>query len=215
MVKKILLFLLLLLFLEPAFAEFRTYSNNSFSNKFNSRLRLNQPRIINSGYSNTNRPIYKHRYYCPNCHNSDYYLSRSNLNALEKYALNKTYNRESNLNRLERLENLTFGAIQDGDLLSRYNNLESAILSRPQANAKQSIINTLASYFNGTPTGFTPNIMPYSDTSNLGGFSTYPSMYSPKYTNTKFEQYSNGIFGGGWGVSNGNFGTGSSVRILD
>ena len=210
MLKNFICFLLFLFFVQPVFAEIRTYSNN-----FNSRLKLNQPKTIISGYSKNKHPIYKHRHYCPGCDNYDYYLSPKNLNALERYALNKAYTRESNLRRLERLENLAFGAIQNGDLVSRYNNVESAILSRPRVNAKQSIINSLASYFNGTPTGFTPNIMPYSNMGNLGGFSTYPSMYSPKYTNTKFEQYSNGMFGGGWGVSDGNFGTGSSVRILD
>ena len=216
MSKKFIIVLLFLLFVQPTFADFRALSGNPrLSNNFNSKLRINRPNIIASGFTKNKHPVYKHRHHCPSCMTSDYYLSRNDLNALENYALNRTYTRENSLRRLERLENLTFGAIQEGDLISRYNNVESAILSRPRANTKQSIINNIANYLTGVPTGFTPNIMPYSSMDNFGGLSTNPSMYSPKYTNTKFEQYSNGIFGGGWGMSNGNFGTGSSVRILD
>ena len=110
---------------------------------------------------------------------------------------------------------MAFGAIQDGDLITRYQNVEQAILSRPQYKTKQSVLSNIANYLGGQTTGFTPSLIPYSSIDGYGSFSTNPSVYSPKYSTTKFEQYSNGIFGGGWGMSNGNFGSGSSIKILD
>ena len=156
-------------------------------------------------YKNFNRNRYN-RHFLPN----------KELCALETYALNKTFQRDTDIQRLERLENIAFGTIQYGDLFSRYQNLEQAILARPKYKTKQRIISNLANYLHGGPTGFTPSLHSnYDNFNNFGGFSAMPSMYSPKYTTTKFEQYSNGIFGGGWGMSNGNFGTGSSIKILD
>ena len=145
-----------------------------------------------------------------------HFLPNKDLCALETYALNKTFQRDTDIQRLERLESIAFGTIQKGDLFSRYQNLEQAILARPKYKTKQRIISNLANYLHGGPTGFTPSLHSnYNNFNNFGGFNAIPSMYSPKYTTTKFEQYSNGMFGGGWGINNGNFGTGSSIRILD
>ena len=55
-----------------------------------------------------------------------------NLNLLEEYAFNKTYKKEANLKRLERLEEAAFGAVQSGDYDTRYRNVQTAILSRPK-----------------------------------------------------------------------------------
>lgn len=131
------------------------------------------------------------------------------FSALEKYALNKTYKRESNLERLERLENLAFGAVQNGDFETRYNHVENAILSRPQYNYKKSILGNIADYFAGQPTGFTPSIMDQ----NLSAFPSY--IPTPGYNNRRMEQYSNGLFGNGYSLLDQNFTNGSSIRMLD
>ena len=195
----------------PTFASINSYNNN-----FQSKLKMNQPKnqIIYDGSRRQNR---SHPHHCPECHYNNPYISHNDLNALEKYALNKTYRRESNLERLERLENLAFGATQNGDIYSRYRNVENAILSRPKYGTKNSLLNNIANYFAGQATGFTPNLIPYNGYTNLGGFSSNPYAFTPTpgYNNNSFEQYSNGIFGGGWGISGHDYGTGSSVRILD
>ena len=150
------------------------------------------------------------------------FISNRDLGTLDKHALNKTYRRDSNLTRLERLENLAFGATQAGDLQHRYRNVENAILSRPPYRTKNSMLGTLANYFLGQTTGFTPainenNFMPAMNLpaglgpTNYGG-NFYPA---PGINNQRFEHYSNGLFGGGWGMSNGSFGNGSSIRMLD
>lgn len=209
--------LLILVNTIPVFADFVTYSGNGSNlSGFNSKLKMNQPKTIIAGYSNSRRQNRLYPPYCPQCHyhNHNPYLSGTDLTALEKYALNKTYRRENDLQRLERLENLAFGATQVGDITSRYKNVENAILSRPQYGTKQSVWSNIANYFAGQATGYTPNITQYN---NLGGFTSNPYAFTPVpgYNNNNFEQYSNGIFGGGWGMSGSNYGTGSSIRILD
>lgn len=196
---------------------FANYYNNYSNSNFSSKLKMNQPKTIIAGSSNRRQIPHFHPQYCPQCNINNPYLLNKDLNTLEKYALNKTYQRENSLQRLERLENLAFGATQYGDIQSRYQNVENAILSRPKYGTKNSILKNLATYFSGQTTGFTPNLIPYSTFNNLGGFSSNPYLFTPNngYRNNSLEQYSNGIFGGGWGNSFNNYGTGSSIKILD
>ncbi len=213
--KKIIVCFLMVLNIIPVFADYTNYTGTGPKYQgFQSKLKMNQPKTIITGYNGSRRQNLYHPHHCPRCHERNPHLSRNDLYALEKYALNKTYRRESDLKRLERLENLAFGATQTGDVYSRYRNVEDAILSRPQYGTKQSVWSNIANYFAGQATGFTPNMNTYN---NLGGFSSNPYAFvpAPNYNNNSFEQYSNGIFGGGWGMSGSNFGTGSSVKILD
>ena len=186
----------------------------NYSNTFQSKLKMNQSNIITTGNPTSRKQNRLYPKHCPQCRHQNPFLSPNELSALEKYALNRTYHRENDLARLERLENLAFGSTQYGDIGSRYANVENAILSRPQYKTKNTLLSNLANYFGGQTTGFTPNITPYNSlegfTSNPYGFTT-----SPGYNNNNIEQYSNGIFGGGWGISGSDFGTGSSIRILD
>lgn len=208
---KILASFLLLLVIQPVFA------SNLNTNTFSSKLKMNQPKVTIGAYQNPRRLKYRD---CYKCQHHNPYLEDSNLSALEKYVFNKTYRRNSDLERLERLENIAFGATQVGNVASRYQNLENAILSRPKSVSNRSLLGNLANYFSGQPTGFTPSLGNsnfYPTYNNLGGFSNHPNTLSPRYgyNNTAFEQYSNGIFGGGWGISGNDYGTGTSVRILD
>lgn len=209
MLKIIVCFLMLNLIL-PVSAEIVSTNRG-----FQSNLNMNKSRTIMTG---SNRPRinnyngYYNPYYDGNMQyyrQNPYYEYNRNLNELERYAFNRNYRRESNLQRLERLESLAFGAIQNGDIASRYRNVENAILSRPQNNYKRSVIGNIANYFAGQATGITPSIGDYA---SLSGFSTYSN---PNYNNQRYEQYSNGIFGSGWGLENQSFGNGTRVQILD
>lgn len=212
---RIVLLLSLVLNLVPVSAEI--ISTSPFHNNFQSKLKMNQPKTIYTSPLVSTREQRLQPPHCPQCHYYNPYLSKEDLNALEKYALNRTYRRESDLSRLERLENLAFGASQSGDIYSRYKNVENAILSRPKYGTKQSVLSNIANYFAGQATGFTPNLIQYPTYNNFGGFSSNPYLLNPgsNYGNTNYEQYSNGIFGGGWGISGQNYGTGSSIKILD
>lgn len=145
-----------------------------------------------------------HRSYYPS-------TSFSDINALEKYALNKNFGRESDLQRLERLEMQAFGAIQPGDISTRYDNVRGAILSRPQQNYRTSFLRNIGNFFSGQMTGFTPSIDndPFFSSS---GFTSTP--FPSTFGNSTVTQYS-GPFGSGYRINN--YGTGSSagVRILD
>lgn len=174
----------------------------------------------------TQRPYYQPYHHVPMQHgmfrknyNGSYF---SDIGALEKYALNKTFKRESDLQRLQRLEMATFGSIQSGNLDSRYDNVSNAILSRPKDNFKTSILRNLGNYISGQTTGFTPSIM-----NNQGYYgSNYNSRFSPAYgfspnpfpstfDSGRIVEYGSSPFNRGYRVNN--FGTGSStgVTILD
>lgn len=219
---KYLILLSALFAIQPAFAYFSSnnytpyfnrYPNISSQSSYSSQSTYASPNSRNYNRPYRNYHPHRHAYYPPTCRHCDYYhpqynrIPTGNLNALERYALKKNYTRESDISRLERLENLAFGATQVGDLNTRYSNVENAILSRPQNNYKRSVIGSIADFFTGQMTGFTPAID--------NGFDNNMFSNTPAYTNSRAEHYSNGIFGGGWGIQNQSFGQGSGVRILD
>ena len=200
-----------------------------------------------------NRPMYHHRhnyynrrpnyYYNPAINNRRIYTpsplqrryynngylnqvsSFSDLSSLEKYALNKSFSRESDLDRLQRLEMQAFGAIQQGDINTRYDNVRSAILSRPKQNYKTSWLRNLGNYFSGQMTGFTPPI----GTSNYIPYTTSFNPVNPynSWNNFNYNQYPTVYDNGrsyGWGTSpfnrgyrTNNYSTGSTtgVKIID
>lgn len=210
--RRILFFIIAFVMTNVAYA-YTNYNQNF--NTFNSKLNMNRPKVNIASYEARPRYNPNHCYHCRH-HDHVPYYSRNNINSLERYVFDKTYRRQSDLERLERLENLAFGAIQNGDINDRFRRVETAILSRPKSNIKRSVLGNIANYFVGTATGITPSV--FSDNGSnynmLGGFSDfYPY---PNYSNHTMEQYSNGMFGGrGWGFSGNDFGTGSSIRILD
>lgn len=188
--------------LEPVMAEARTIVTRT-------PLPYNHP----YNYTNSRNPI---RYY-----NRPYNIRRtpstfSDISSLEEYSMNRTFGRESDIERLERLEMQAYGAIQQGDIVSRYENVRNAILSRPKQNYKTSLMRNLGNYFAGQMTGYTPSLNSFGSSNPymmpMSGFTTtnYPSTYG----NNSITEYS-GPYGRGYRVNN--FGTGSSagVRIID
>jgi len=217
---RIVILVLVLSVVMPVFAGIinsnRAYNYNSY---YPNRTSINS--LNNRRY----RPI--------STRNKYYHEPRiGNMDALERYAFKKKYPRESNLSRLERLENLAFGATQTGDYATRFKNVEAAILSQPQPQ-KKSFLSNLSDYFSGQATGFTPSItdtmmnriitpsyvtpgsVPYfSPTMNsmmpMGG----SSFSTPGYTTQGFQQYSS-PWGKGYRTFGHDYGTGSSIRMLD
>jgi hypothetical protein len=158
----------------------------------------------------TQRPYYNPYYgayyggdYIPN-----YRTIRTNhsifpdINDLERYALNRNFTRDSDRTRLERLEMQAFGAVQQGDITTRYDNVREAILTRPKQNYKTSILRSISDYFNGQVTGFTPPISSndYSDVYPYGKSST-TNYVTP--------------FGKGYSTNNYGIGSSTGVHILD
>ena len=177
----------------------------------------------------TRTPLsYNHPYNYNNGRNPIHYYNRpyynikrnasafSDINSLETYSMNRTFARESDIERLERLEMQAFGAIQQGDIVSRYENVRASILSRPKQDYKTSLLQNLGNYFAGQMTGYTPSLSSFGSSNPymmpMSGFST--TNYPTTYGNNSITEYS-GPFGRGYRVNN--FGTGSSagVRIID
>ena len=156
---------------------------------------------------------YFDRYYAPQAYyGGDYYPNRRyhlrrnssafpDINELERYAMNRNFTRESDRSRIERLETLAFGTIQDGDIVTRYDNVRNAILSRPKQNFKTSLIKNISDYFSGQLTGFTPSM-------------SQQNYYSQPYGINSATEYSS-PWGKGYSTNNYGINSGSSVRILD
>ena len=164
--------------------------------------RYNNPYIYNRFNNFNNR-----RYYTPG-----FTTSFSDIGALENYTLNRNYKNESDLERLERLEMQAFGAIQSGDINQRYDNVRSAILSRPQPDrTRNSLFRTIGNFFGGQLTGATPSFDndPFFADSFFNQ-NPYPSTFG----NQTAETFSR-PFGGGSRIQN--YGTGSNcgVQLLD
>ena len=136
--------------------------------------------------------------------------------ALEQYTLNRNFTRESDLERLQRLEMQAFGAVQQGDINTRYDNVRNAILSRPKNNYRTSLIRNIGNFFGGQLTGFTPSFnSSFDDDPFFSSNSSFTTTQFPStFGSTSTTGYSS-PFGKGYRVNN--FGTGSStgVHILD
>lgn len=197
---RLLISFLMFSFLTPAFAASRTIVTQSpyyYNPNFN------------HGYArphwNNGIPPQRHPY----CHNCS---SFSDINALENYILNRNYARESDLQRLERLEMQAFGALQSGDINTRYDNVRSAILSRPKQNYRTSLLRNIGNYFGGQMTGYTPSMgssSPFGYTTS--SFSPYPTTYG----NSSITEYSSPFGGRGYTINNYSTGSNAGVRILD
>ena len=131
----------------------------------------------------------------------------NDINNLEQYAFNRSYSRDNDINRLERLEMLAYGATQQGDISTRYDNVKNTILSRPQTNYKPSLLNNISNFFNGQITGLTPQLTQF-DNSNYQNYIT-PNNSIEKYYGTTSP------FGNRYYYTNSSNGSGSGIHILD
>lgn len=160
-------------------------------------------------YYNPNHQYYPQRFNnqlpSRHCHNCSTF---SDINALEKYTMNRNYVRESDLARLERLEMQAFGALQSGDIHTRYDNVRNAILSRPKQNYKTSILRNIGDYFAGQMTGYTP---PLGTSNPFYSSSQFPTTYG----NSSFEQFSGPFGSNGYRINNYSTGANAGVKILD
>ena len=161
------------------------------------------------------RSPYYNPYYAPQAYyGGDYYPQRKftaknrsvfyDINDLEKYAFNKNFTKDSDRTRLERLETLAFGAVREGDIYTRYDNVRNAILSRPKQNYKTSFLQSLSNYFNGNLTGFTPQIN--------NNYSSYP--YPSGYEKKSYTEYSS-PWGSGYKSDYYGMDNGAKIHILD
>lgn len=191
----------------------RPVYNNSFNNR-----RYHRPP---NRYYNNRRPYYRPNNFYNNAYNQRRFFhprrsSFSDLSALEQYTLNRNFTRESDLERLQRLEMQAFGAVQQGDINTRYDNVRNAILSRPKNNYRTSLIRNIGNFFGGQLTGFTPSFnSSFDDDPFFSSNSSFTTTQFPStFGSTSTTGYSS-PFGKGYRVNN--FGTGSStgVHILD
>lgn len=173
----------------------------------------------------TQSPYYN-GYYTPQAYyggdyipNRRYYRKNSSIfpdiNDLERYALNRNFTKDSDRTRLERLETLAFGAVQTGDISTRYDSVREAILTRPKQNYKKSVLRNISDYFNGQMTGSTPSILPIINQNNYGYDTDYDNIYPESNFGKNFSTEYITPYGRRYHTSNYGMGTGSRIHILD
>ena len=141
--------------------------------------------------------------------------SFSGLSKLEERIFSENFSNEPAERRISRLEEKVFGTIQSGNLHNRYRNLQKAGTS--YANNRlikqygtpvirtgggwRGLAGSLGNFFNGFgngyPTGYTPQI-----------YSPYNNFPTPA-----FQQFNNSNHG--WGYNGTDYGSGTTVHILD
>ena len=134
------------------------------------------------------------------------------LGKMEKKVFNRQFANDTAENRISRLEEQIFGTIQSGDINTRYDNVRTAILSRPQpTRVKNSLVRTIGNFFGGQITGFTPSFDndPFFADSFFNQ-NPYPTNYGTQSATTFSRP-----FGGGSFVQNHGTGSNCAVQILD
>jgi hypothetical protein len=147
-------------------------------------------------------------------------ISKNTLSRIESRIFNQDFRQNTPQRRIERLENKLFGAIQSGDMDTRYNalilaaknyNYNNSNYMNPTSgfdwkNIAGNIGNTL---LGGGMTGFTPPITPYYNNSNNSYeniYNSYPSGYGA------YQGYRSNS---GYYSNFKDYSTGTGVTILD
>lgn len=155
-------------------------------------------------------------------------VSPNVITKMETKIFNRSYPQADTMSRIERLEQEIFGAVQSGDVTTRYETIKTAS-SRYKSNPEEyystpnprgglrGLAGNFGNMFGGTMTGFTPQISP------LDNYNSYGNNYG---SNRSYNPFAS-LGGGGGGYYRGvrtnrgysdefaNFGSGMGVTILD
>lgn len=155
-------------------------------------------------------------------------ISKNELSNIESKIFHQSYPENDVQSRIERLEQQVFGAVQSGDITSRYETLRTVTrktntnqyaqnpyqneldplnpLGRPQGKLK-GVMSNLGSMLlgggGGTLTGFTPSIDPFFNDYGYGGGGY--NGYSNNYSNGLYSGYNSGYNGYNNGYNNGRY----------
>lgn len=153
-------------------------------------------------------------------------ISKNVLSRIETKVLNQNFPQNNPETRIERLEQRIFGAVQSGDIDSRYEALVTAAknynanpLNNYNANPVmgsgwKGILSSMGnSMLGGTMTGFTPPINPYGN--NYGYNDPYASLGSGGSGVYRGYRTNNGLGRYSYHDDFSNYGSGTGVTILD
>lgn len=165
-------------------------------------------------------------------------ISRNILSRMENKVFSQTFQQNTPERRVERLEQQVFGAVQSGDVQTRYENLLTAVKDYSNINQNSTdsynpanianggwkgLVGMLgSSLLGGSMTGFTPPITPYGNSygyntpymnNGMNSMNTYGNIFPQR-------PQGSGIYKGyrsntGYYDSYNDFGTGTGVTILD
>lgn len=158
-------------------------------------------------------------------------ISQGELSKLENRIFSQSFSSNNPERRIERLEQQVFGAVQSGDLVSRYEALRMAAKSYnanrnniynpnsiAQGGWKGIAANIGNAMLGGTMTGFTPPINPYYASGS--GYNNPYNAYSNPIAGGRSGIYrgcevNRGLGGYSYNESFNDYGTGTGVTILD
>lgn len=126
-------------------------------------------------------------------------LDYPNIMKLERSLFGRTFAQNNTQNRIERLEEQLFGAVQNGDIKSRYEAIQLAANAVRQnnyyySNTKNNSLRGLAAnigsaLLGGSMTGFTPQINPFYNNYSYNNVYANPNRYN--YANPSMRAYAN------------------------
>lgn len=153
-------------------------------------------------------------------------ISKNVLSRMESRIFNQNFSENTPQKRIENLEEEIFGAVQSGDLDSRYKALQlaykncnknNAYLPNTAANSGwKGILGSMGDslFGGGTMTGFTPPINPYNY-GNGNGYNSYAGQYPSGSGTYRSSGTNRGLNGFSYNDSLNNYGSSTGVTILD
>lgn len=204
----------------------RSFENQNIS----SRLSRIEKSLFNKTYSNSSN-IQRIDNIISNFNQLNKYpnISKNVLSKIEAKVLHQSFPENSIELRIERLEQRIFGAVQSGDIDSRYealmtaarnynpNPINTAYYPNPiTAGGWKSILNNLGnSMLGGNMTGFTPPINPYDNYGNNPAYNSNAGLNPGTSGMYRGSRTNNGFGGYSYHDDFTNYGSGTGVTILD
>lgn len=149
-------------------------------------------------------------------------ISKNVLSRIESQMFSQVYPMNNSERRIERIEQQLFGATQSGDIEARYKAIQMAAKNYRRNDLNQQYPSQIAqsgwkglmgnfgnALMGGSMTGFTPALNPYNTYNN------YNSPSQNGYGMYRGYGVNRGLGGFSYGDSFNNYGSGSSVTILD
>lgn len=153
-------------------------------------------------------------------------ISGSELSRIEYKVFKQNFSQFSSQQRIEKLEQQMFGAVQSGDYGSRYQALKMAVkaYNKPAKDpfaqtGWKGMAGSLLGGNSGCMTGFTPSINPYNPYPQYNSYNAYQdpfmSSYQPRSGVYSSSGVNRGVGGYSYNESFKDYGSGMGVKILD
>ncbi len=196
----------------------RTYKGQNIA----IRLSRIEKALFSTTYPNSN-PVQRLDNIISNFNQMNKYpnISKNTLSRIETRIFNQNFSQNNVEHRIERLEQELFGAVQSGDIDSRYQAIKMAYKNQTKKyyptqvaqNGWKGLVNNLGNtLLGGSMTGFTPPINPYNYNN---GYNKQINPFANGHGIYRGSRVNNGPWGYSYSDEFNDFGNGAGVTILD